>query len=239
MNRSIVLLFALIGGLWACGPENDILRNQVTATGARVRLLHAIPDGPAVNVFVNNAKINGTSLTYFSTFPTSEYVALPPGAANVQVTTVASGTVTAQPVLSATAPLEADKYYTVAAAGTAAAPVAVVINDDLSVPDATKAYVRIINLVSNGPGVDLAIGAASPIVSNVAYKSASAFVPVTVVANATNLLAFQVRQTGTTTLLGASTNLSVVAGRKYTLLIRGLVGRTGTQAPAVSSYVSR
>ncbi len=239
MNRYTFLLFALISGLWSCGPENDILRNQVTATGARVRLLHAIPDGPAVNVFVNNAKINGTSLTYFSTFPTNEYVALTPGAANVQVTTVASGTVASQTVLTATAPLEADKYYTVAAAGTAAAPVAVVVNDDLSVPDPTKAYVRIINLVSNGPGVDLAIGTTSPIVSNVAYRSASDFIPVTVVANTNNIFAFQVRQTGTATLLGASTNVTMVAGRKYTLLVRGLVGRTGAQAPAVSSYFSR
>ena len=146
---------------------------------------------------------------------------------------------TEQTVLTANSTFDADKYYTVAAAGTAAAPVAVVINDDLSIPDASKAYIRIINLVSNGPGVDLAIGTAAPLVSNVAYKSASDFVAVAP-ANSSAPLIVQVRSTGTTTLLGAAiTNFTALAGRKYTILVRGLVGKTGAQAPTVNSYITR
>ncbi len=240
--KHILSLFTTLGlalGLLACGDEHNFVMNQVPATGARLKLIHAIPDGPAVDVYVNNAKVNGTALTFYTGFPDREYLALTPGTATLKVSTPASGTVAEQTVLTANANLEADKYYTVAATGTAAAPVAVVFNDDLSIPDAGKAYVRIINLVSNGPAVDLAVGANAPFISNVAYKSASDFVAIDP-ANSSNPLTLQVRPTGTATLLGAAvTNFTAFAGRKYTILVRGLSGKTGAQAPTVNSYITK
>ncbi|WP_080238504.1 DUF4397 domain-containing protein [Spirosoma rigui] len=225
-------------GLLACGNEHNFVINQVPASGARVKILHAIPDGPAVDVFVNDAKVNGPSLAFYTGYPDREYLALTPGAATLKIATPASATVAGQPVLTANATFEADKYYTVAATGTAAAPVAVIINDDLRIPDASKAYVRVINLLPGGPGVDLAIGTGTPLVSNVAYKAASDFVGITP-ANSSAPLTLQVRSAGTTTLLGtAVTNFTAFAGRKYTILVRGIAGKTGTQAPAVNTYTT-
>lgn len=241
MKHSL-LVVAGIGlsiGLLACGNEHNFVISQVPATGTRVKILHAIPDGPAVDVYVNNTKVNGTALAFYTGYPDREYLALTPGAAALKVSTPASGTVAEQTVLTANATFDADKYYTVAAAGTAAAPVAVVFNDDLSIPDAGKAYLRVINLVSNGPGVDLAIGTAAPLVSNVGYKSASDFVAVAP-ANSSAPLTLQVRSAGTATLLGATiTNFTAFAGRKYTILVRGIVGKTGAQAPTVNNYTTK
>jgi hypothetical protein len=164
---------------------------------------------------------------------------LTPGAATVKIATPTSGTGTGQTVLNANATFNADKYYTVAATGTATAPAATVINDDLSIPDASKAYVRIINLLKDGPGVDLALGTGTPLVNIVAYKAASDFVAITP-ANFSVPLALQVRSTGTTTRLGtAITNFTAFAGQKYTFLVRGSVGKTGTQAPTVNTYTTR
>lgn len=237
-KATITTLF-VAATLLGCGPENDILRNQVPASGARVKVLHTIPDGPAVDLFVNDAKLNGAAVTYGSTFPGNEYAVLTPGSAAVRVSTVASGTVAAQTILSATAPVEADKYYTVAATGTAAAPVAVVFIDDLSLPDASKAYFRVINLVAGGPPVDFALGTSAPLITNVATGKASDFVAV----NPTTSISpysLQVRSAGATTLIGtAIANATPGVGRKYTILVRGLVGKTGAQAPAVSSYVTK
>lgn len=234
---SVLLLAATI--LMACGTENDILRNQVPASGARVKVLHAIADGPAVNLFVNEAKVNGPAVTYGTNFPASEYALLTPGQAAVRVSTVASGTVAAQTILSATAPVEADKYYTVAAAGTAAAPTAIIFVDDLNLPDASKAYYRVINLVSGGPAVDFAIGTGTPLITSVASGKASDFVAVNPTTS-TSPYTFQMRPTSTTTLVGtALTNQAPGIGRKYTILVRGIAGRTGAQAPASGVYVTK
>lgn len=238
MKQTLITLLSA-ATLLSCGPENDILRNQVPASGARVKVLHTIPDGPAVDLFVNDTKINGAAVTYGSVFPTNEYSVLTPGSAAVRVSTVASGTVAAQTILSATAPVEANKHYTVAAAGTAATPTAVVIVDDVSLPDASKAYFRVINLVSGGPAVDFAIGTGAAIIPNVASGKASDFVVVDPTTSA-NPYTLQVRSAGTTTLVGtAITNATVGIGRKYTILVRGIAGKTGTQAPTVGVYLTR
>lgn len=239
ISYKLVALFLLaVTTLLACGPESDILRNQIPASGARVKVLHTIADGPAIDLFVNDAKLNGAAVTYGTTFPGSEYAVLTPGSAAVRVSTVASGTVAAQTILSATAPVEADKYYTVAAAGTAAAPVAVVFTDDLSLPDASKAYYRVINLVSGGPAVDFAPGTGAPLITNVAAGKASDFVAV-LPTTSSSPYSLQVRPTGSAAPLVTIANATPGIGRKYTILVRGIAGKTGTQGPAVTLYTTR
>ena len=240
LYKPSILTFLTAATLLACGPGNDILRNQVSATGARVKILHAIPDGPAIDLFVNDAKVNGMAIAYGTNFPANEYAVLTPGSAAIRVSTVASGTVAVQPILSATAPVEADKYYTVAAAGTAAAPTAVVFADDVSLPDASKAYYRVINLVSGGPAVDFGPATGAPLIANVATGKASDFVAVVPSATLGSAYTFQVRPTSATALVGtALANVTPGIGRKYTILVRGIAGRTGAQAPTTSLYLTR
>jgi hypothetical protein len=222
----------------ACGDENDILKNQVTASGARVKIIHAVSDGPAIDVFANDAKLNGAALAFGAAGPT-EYFVVPAGSVNFRVATPASGTLAAQNILTVPIPLETDKYYTLAAAGTAAAPTGVLIPDDLTLPTAGKNYIRILNLVSNGSGIDLAVGTGTPIITNIAYKAVSGYVAIDPNA-ATAPYAFQIRETGKTTQLGATVNFSTLnVGRKYTLILRGLVGRTGAQAPTITQVTNR
>lgn len=234
----ITLLTGLLGiCLWACGPENDILRNQVPAVGARVKFIHAVPGGPSVNIFANDAKLNGAAVVYGGAFPVAEYSALTPGTVNLKVATPASGTTASQPILSAPVTLEADKYYTIAAAGTPTAPAAVLINDDISLPDPSKAYFRVINLLTSGQTVDLAIGTGSPLLSAVASRTASAFVAVDPVTS-TSPYTFQVRIAGVATPLSI-TNQTAGVGRKYTIFVRGTLGSAGVPVPAASVYLTR
>lgn len=236
----LLALIALTATISACGSENDILRNQVSATGARVKILHAIPDGPAIDLFVNDAKVNGAAVTYGTNFPGNEYAVVAPGSAVVRVSTVASGTVAAQAIVSATAPVEADKYYTMAAAGTVAAPTAVVFADDVSLPDVSKAYYRVINLISGGLAVDFGPATGAPLIANVAAGKASDFVAVVPSATLGSAYTFQVRPTSTTALVGtALVNVTPGIGRKYTILVRGIAGRTGAQAPTATLYITR
>ncbi len=236
LKLKTIQIFAGLGLLLsACGSEHNILSNQIPATGARVKFIHAVVDGPAVNVFANDAKLNGTSLTYGTAFPT-EYSAIQPGQTTLRISTVASGTVAAATVVTAPVALEADKYYSVVAAGTAAAPVGFLVNDDQTVPDPKKNYVRVLNLVSTGQAVDFAIGTGSPLLTNVPYKGVSDYVALDPNA-ATAPYSFQIRNTGATTLIGSATNFNTLSqGRKYTIVVRGAVGRTGTAAPGLFIY---
>lgn len=232
---SVALLATVLG----CGEENDIMRNQVPATGtARVKFLHTVVGGPAIDVFVNDAKINGPALAYGNFFP-SEYVALTPGTANLRVATPTSSSVTGSTVLTAPLTLEADKYYTLAATGSATAPAGVLIPDDLSLPIPNKNYVRVLNLLTTGQSIDLAIGTAAPLLSNVAPRTASAYVAIDPNAS-TAAYSFQARPTNATTLVGVAINYnSLVVGRKVTVVVRGAVGTTGATAPALSIVTNR
>lgn len=236
MTKYLFIALSLL--VAACGTQNDILRNQLPATGARVKFIHAVVDGPAVNVFANDAKLNGTALVYGNTFP-AEYSVLQPGNATLRVSTVASGTVAEATVLSAPLTVETDKYYSIVATGTPTALSAVVINDDRDVPDPAKNYIRVLNLVTNGPALDLAIGTGTPLLTNIARNTASAYVAVDPNA-ATAPYAFQLRSTGTTTLVGPTLTFNTLnRGRKITIVVRGTVGRTGAAAPALSTYFVR
>jgi len=240
-KKSIIQLLgslALLAGVVACGEENNIMRNQVNASGARVKIIHAVVDGPAVDIFANNAKINGLPLNYGNPFPT-EYLVVAPGTVNLRVATPVSGTGVATTILTTPVPLENDKYYTIAATGSSTAPVGILINDDLSVPDPAKNYIRVLNLLTTGQALDLAIGTAAPIISNVAPRTASAYVAVDPNAS-TAPYALQARLTSTTTVTGATVNFSTLnLGRKYTIIIRGAVGRTGTAAPTLSQVTNK
>ena len=205
------------------------------AMGTRVKFLHAVVDGPAVNVFANDTKLNGTALTYGTAFP-AEYSAITPGATAVRVATVASGTVTEATVLTAPFTLEDNKFYTVVATGTATAPVAFLVNDDQTVADPTKNYIRVLNLVTNGTPVDLAIGGILTPLTNIPVRGVSEYVAVDPNAAAATY-PLQIRNAGLTTLVTPVLNFNTLnRGRKITLVVRGSVGRTGAQAPTLSTY---
>ncbi len=238
ISARLLAAIALTATLLACGDENDILKNQVPAVGARVKIIHAVSDGPAVDVFANDAKLNGPALAFGAAGPT-EYFVVPAGSVTVRVATPASGTVAAQTILTTAIPLETEKYYTLAAAGTAAAPTGVLIPDDLTVLNGAKNYIRVLNLASNGPAIDLAIGTGTPIITNVAYKAVSDYVAVDPNVP-TAPYAFQMRETGKATQLGATVNFNTLnKGRKYTLILRGLVGRTGAQGPTITQVTNK
>jgi hypothetical protein len=242
MKQTLLYMVALSLLMAACGTENDILRNQELSTGARVKFIHAVVDGPGVNIFANTAKINGTALPYGGSFPT-EYSALPAGQATLRVATVASGTVAEATVLQAPVTLENDKYYSVVATGvvssTATPPRTLLLTDDLTVPDPTKNYVRVLNLLTSGQAIDLAIGTAAPVLTNVPANTASGYVAIEPNA-ATAPYLFQARLTGTTPQIGGNASIQTLnRGRKYTIVVRGVVGRTGAAAPALSQYTVR
>ena len=80
---------------------------------ARVRVVHASPDAPAVDVYADGAKV----LTNVAFKGSSDYLSVPAGPHNFKVFATGANPATGTAVINADATLEAGKDYTVVAIG--------------------------------------------------------------------------------------------------------------------------
>lgn len=252
--KNLLFAGALTTGLFACvGESSDQLTIVTPASGARVKFHHAVSDGPGISILVNNRQFSGVLttapatpgiITYGNFYPANDYATIEAGSAKVEVIVPAAGTTAQTTIISGTVPLEANKYYSVFAIGSAAAAnlEPLVVEDKLTPADTSKAYLRVVNTIVNATtGYDVGFnGTYAAATTNVAYKKATDFVPITPTAIGAAALPIQVRATGTTTNLAAATfTLAPVKGRFYTVLLRGRVGGTGTQALTSALFTNR
>jgi hypothetical protein len=205
MNRRLKALTSLaFAGLLATAMAVPTF----AADKAMVRALHASPDAPAVDIYVNDAKV--LSDVTFKTL--SDYLELDAGAYTVAIKAAGTDTV----VTSIDATVDAGVKYTLAAIGPLASISMTAFVDD-GMTSADEAKLRVIHLSPDTGGVDVALAGQSP---------ADAPVKDLTYPNATDYLAlpagsydFEVRPTGTTTValnlpgtaLSADTNYSVFA----------------------------
>lgn len=177
---------------------------------ARVRVLHASPDAPAVDVWLDGAIVDGLTNVPFATI--SDYLPVPAGSHQVQV--VATGT-DSSPVIDATVELAADTAYTIAATNAVASIEAQVLVDDAS-PSADGAQIRVVHFSADAPAVDVAPDGGDPIVPNLAYPDATDYLDVP--ADEYDL---EVRAAGTTTVALQLDPVTVEAGTSYSVFAIG------------------
>ncbi len=223
-NRRLPSLFGLVAvatlALAALSPV-------AAAANASVRVLHASPDAPAVDVWVDGSKV----LTNVPFKGISGYLPLPAGAHQVKV--VATGT-TSPAVIDAGVTVEAGKAYTIAAAGKLVSVAPQVFVDD---PMATtgKAMIRVIHLSPDAPAVDVAVKGQAPsaaLVKNLVFPKASDYAAV---APATYDL--EVRLAGTTTVALPLNGVALAGATNYTVFAVGLAA-AGTPAAQALSVVT-
>jgi hypothetical protein len=179
--------------------------------GARVRVVHASPDAPAVDVLVNDG-------VAFSNAPfkgITSYAALDPATYNVKV--VPTGA-TEPVVIEADLALEA-KDYTVVAVGQLANIEPLVLMDDNTLPEAGKAHVRFVHASPDAPAVDIAVKGGPILFSNVAFKGVGSYLPVDA---ATYDL--EVRLAGTETVALEVPGVALADQTVYTVFAMGLAG---------------
>ena len=140
---------------------------------ATVRVLHASPDAPAVDVYVDDAPVSALTNVPFGTI--SAYLDVPSGDHNVKV--YATGT-TSDPVIDADVTVAVGTAYTIAATDAVASITPQVLVDDPS-PDCDSAQVRVVHFSADAPAVDIApAGAAADdaVIQDLAYPDASDYV---------------------------------------------------------------
>ena len=183
------------------------------ANEARIRVLHASPDAPAVDIFLDGQK----AITNLAFDAITDYVKVPAGAHNVKVFPApsdGSGT----PAIEADVTLSAGTDYTVAAVGKLANIEPLVLVDNNSAPSSGQAKLRFVHTSPDAPAVDIYAEGAGVVVPNAAFKDASGYLDLP--AGTYNL---EVRAAGTETVALNLPGITLEKGNVYTAFAVGLL----------------
>lgn len=216
--------------IFAVSCENDDDDDDIQQ--AQVMVVHASPNAPNVDVRINNA----VALSNVAYPTNSPYTAVNAGNTNFKI----SPTGTTTYVIDANVPLEANMNYSVFAIDSVSKIKAAVVMDNLTAPASGKSHVRFFHLSPNAPAVDIAVTDGPVVFSNRTFNDQATN---TALANFTPLDAgtynLEVRLAGTNTVVLPLPNVTVAAGKIYTVFAKGFVGGTGTQALGAQVIVNK
>lgn len=178
-----------------------------------IRVLHAVPDAPIVDVYADDQLI--AKDLAFGKY--TDYISVPEG--NYEIAVYAAGT-KSNPVLDHMLMIRPDTIHTIAAVGT--------INTIglLAIPDRTagnapgKSLVRFCHLSPNAPAVDITLPDGTIVFRNVSFKQLTHYIAVDPMT-----YTLQVRPTGTSTVVLTVPNVNLKPGMVYTIYAIGLAGK--------------
>jgi hypothetical protein len=221
-----LLMFLPVLSLFFASCDSD---SETTLT-ANVKVIHASPNAPNVDVLVNgNTKVQNAAYTaetpYFTTVSGNNNV----------VVRVAS---TSTNILDANFALEGNSNYSVFVVDSAAKAKYAAVKDNLATPASGKAHIRFFHYSPNAPAVDIALAGGTVLFSNRNFNDQSTNAAVSgfteVNAGTVNL---EVRLAGTSTVVLPLPGVNLQAGKIYTVYARGFVGGIGLQALGAGTIV--
>lgn len=144
-----------------------------------LRLAHLSPDTPAVDVYVNSVAHPdvGITLTGVDYGTVSAYQGVPFGTYTVSMR-AAGADPSSPPVLSTTVDVESDSAHTVAGVGHFANLGLQVLTDDLTLPPAGQARVRVIDAAAGADSLDVSLAGGSSIAAGVTFADTSDYVDI-------------------------------------------------------------
>lgn len=175
MKPTLALALLASIAIAACDDDDD----DVTAPGttAQLRIVHASPDAPNVDVLVDNASV----LANVPYKTVSSYLPVTSGSRNLKVR-AAGGTAV---VIDQNATLAQGAFYTVLATGRVASIAPVVLTDDQTTPASGNVRVRLVHASPTAGNVDIYVTApatdiatAAPTLTNVAFRAVSNYLEV-------------------------------------------------------------
>jgi hypothetical protein len=156
------------------GLADLVLQSQITAGNAQLRVAHASPDAPAVDVYLDGGETPVAANVPYYTL--SDYLAIPAGSRSVQIR--AAGTAaTEDPLLQTSFIAAADKSYTLIARGLLDGEPAIGLSlyaDDLSAPMTGQSNVRVFHLSPDAPAVDVRLPDGSVLIDGLAFTESTA-----------------------------------------------------------------
>jgi hypothetical protein len=189
---------------------------------ARVRVVHASPNAPAVDVYLDGSLVDGLSNVPF--FTVSGYLEIPAGERRIQVTPAGAGP--DQAVIDASVPFTGGNAYTVAAVGLLENISAEVIEDDLSELEGSEARVTVYHFSPDAPAVDVKLADGTILLDSIDFGSSSS---IDVGAGTYDLLVTPAGEAEPVVINLAGT--TVEAGNNYDVFAYGTLANIG---PALS-----
>jgi hypothetical protein len=185
---------------------------------ALITVIQASPDQPALDFYLNGDRVNqvplsyGTGIDYFSAIAGQR-------TANFFVDGSTLG-----PIATASITLEQNMAYSLFLDSVSSKPGVLFLADTLVKPANGKAGVRFVDLSPDAPSVDLAIQGGATVTTNKSFKAYSSFTPVPGQSNFT----FEILKKGTNTVLATLSNVTLINGRLYTVMLEGLNSSTNS-----------
>lgn len=232
------LFFMLIFTTISCDKNDSLQQRGNAAVGASIKAMHLSPNAPAFNILIDSTKAVGvlsttsieSGLVFGNIFPSLSggYAFIPGGAHTISAKVpTSSTTLPGQTITSKQFTFEQGKFYSVAIIDSLSRLDAVIVEDNLNIPDTSKSYFRIANFMLNGTA-DVEFTSSTMLGYNfqkngLAYKSVSNFDTLSA-----GTYKIMLRANGSATRLDSITAFAPAKGRKYTLYTRGVVGQTGS-----------
>jgi hypothetical protein len=189
---------------------------------ASVRFMHASPETPAVDVFIDG-KLALSGAEYFST---SESLSVPAGEHKLQVAPAGAGADEA--VVNDTIDLIRGRSYTIVATGNLENIKALALIDQRPQGLNGKALVRVIHATVGAPAVDVRLANSDvPLLTDQGYRS------VDYLRVDPGTYTFEVAPAGTDQAFAISSPLRFESGWSYTVITTGLYNTSGVGIQAV------
>ena len=209
MMKKPTLALALLAtfALAACDDDDDVTGPVATA---QLRVVHASPDAPNVDVLLDNAPV----LTNVAYKAASNYLEVPSGSRNLKVRSAGTSTV----VIDQNGTLAQGAFYTVLATGRVASIAPVVLTDDQTNPASGNIRLRLVHASPTAGNVDIYVTAptadiatATPTLANVAFRTASNYLEVPA-----GTYRVRITPAGTKTVAIDANNVALAAGQVRT-----------------------
>ncbi len=179
-----------------------------------LRLLHALPGAPSVDVYANNSLI-ASGLPYKGF---TEYLQIIPATYHIQV--FAAGT-TGPALLDTAVEIPAQSINTAAVIGTPSNPsIKTFYETVIQIPQG-QLYLRFANLVQDSAGMDLVLSNGTELFSDVTFGMATNYSQIPA-----GTYVFYLQQSGTNRSLLYVPNIQLQAGRFYTIYAVGRIDST-------------
>lgn len=207
---AVAALAMCLTSLSSCCHHDDDYICPSPDVSAHASVLNGLPGSQPVNFQFDNNEVNyygipyGAGLDYINAFTGKREISVYDSQTNYKIT-------------SGSADFSDGKFYSIFLTGSTTIPELLIINDDIKQPPSANAAVRLVNLSSDAPAVDLVIQQGPTLATNTPYKGSSTFNPV----SGANTYNIEILQSGTGNILASLQNVKFRNGSLYTVLLEG------------------
>ncbi|QZY54512.1 DUF4397 domain-containing protein [Crassaminicella profunda] len=204
-------------------PYMPMVRKKNTPDNSYIRVLHAVPNAPNVDVYANgNLIVQDLAYRQFS-----PYVPVTPGNYNIEVYPTGKKE---NPVIDTDVYIPQGTFFNVAAIGELPNISLYPIPEPTTAQNFGRPCIRFVHLSPNAPAVDITLSDGRKIFSNISYKDITDYACIP-----SGTYTFQVRPSGTDDVVLTIPNVELMADNYYTIYAVGLAGETPPLQAIVAS----